>query len=495
MGLQRSDIHSLPLSDVLGMKLDQDLQVGGLQLDSRLLQAGDLFLAISGDQHDGRDYIAQAVAAGAVAIVADRGVTELQRTAAGFLPLLEVDELAQKASGYASRFYAEPSTDIYLAGITGTNGKTTTSRLAAQLLRRQFGQCGVMGTLGSVLDDGVDETLNTTPDAVSLQWQLAEWRSMGVGHVTLEVSSHSLVQGRVAANRFDTAVFTNLSHDHLDYHGDMSRYADAKAQLFAFEGLKSAVINLDDDYAVELQKRLAPSVDLVRYSLANEQAELVASHIRYAGDGIRAHLRSPWGRGELHSPLPADFNLSNLLAAIAVVCSAGASLEDVLEHVPQLQGVPGRMEYVANSLQLQLVVDYAHTPDALLQALSALRPHTTGQLICVFGCGGDRDAEKRPLMGRVATEHADRVIVTSDNPRSEDPNTIIEDVLAGCEFDVEVDADRAGAIKHAVSSARPGDCILIAGKGHETYQQVGAERFPFSDVQHLRLAAVGGVQS
>lgn len=495
MGLQRNDTHSLPLSDLLGIHLDRDPQVGGLQLDSRLLQTGDLFLAISGEQQDGRNYIAEAVAAGAVAIVADKGLSALQRTAAASLPLLEVDELAQKASDYASRFYAEPSADMYLAGITGTNGKTTTSRLAAQLLRRQFGQCGVMGTLGSVLDDSVDEVLNTTPDAVSLQRQLAEWRSMGVGHVTLEVSSHSLVQGRVAATRFDTAVFTNLSHDHLDYHGDMPRYAAAKAQLFAFESLKSAVINLDDDYAVELQKQLAPSVDLVRYSLANEQAELVASHIRHAGDGIHAHLRSPWGRGELHSPLPADFNLSNVLAAIAIVCSAGAAFADVLEHVPQLRGVPGRMEYVANSLQLQLVVDYAHTPDALLQALSALRPHTTGQLICVFGCGGDRDAEKRPLMGRVATEHADRVIVTSDNPRSENPDAIIEDVLAGCEFDVEVDADRAGAIRRAVSTARPGDCVLIAGKGHETYQQVGTDRFPFSDVQHLRLAAIEGVQS
>ncbi len=482
-----------PLSAVLDMPAPA-VEVGGAQLDSRAVQPGDLFLALSGEQHDGRDYIAAAVAAGACAIVADSGVSASQRQAADAVPLVEIENLSIHVSAIAGRCYGEPARELFLAGITGTNGKTTCSRLAAQLIRGYYGQCGVIGTLGAVLDDSVDEALNTTPDAVTVQRQLAQWRDLGVGHAALEVSSHSLVQGRVAALNFDCAVFTNLSHDHLDYHDGMSAYAEAKSRLFAFPGLRQAIVNLDDPYAPEMLAVLNPAAEVIGYSLSDVAAALSCSDIRHAADGVRANISSPWGSGELHCPLPGDFNLSNLLAALAVACCAGVPFEQVLERTPTLSGVPGRMEYVGNELDVQLVVDYAHTPDALLKVLNALRPHTRGQLICVFGCGGDRDQEKRPLMGRVATEHADRVVVTSDNPRTENPHHIVAEVMSGCELDVDVEVDRAAAIARAVKMARPGDCVLVAGKGHETYQQLGQDRLPFSDVQQLRLAAAEAVQ-
>ena len=484
--------HSVSLAALLGEPQAPSLPVSGLQLDSRQVRTGDLFLALPGALYDGRDFIGDAVAAGAVAVLAESGVSGWQRAAAGAAPILEREGLSARLGSLAAAFHGNPSQDMFVAGITGTNGKTTTSRLAAQLLRSRYGQCGVIGTLGAVLDDSADEALNTTPDAIQLQRQLALWRNHGVGHVVLEVSSHSLVQGRINQTCIDTAVFTNLTHDHLDYHGGMREYAHAKAKLFDFDSISTAVINLDDAFAETL--RLRSSVELVGYSLTKPGAALGVGAIRHGNDGIRARLHSPWGQGDLHCPLPGDFNLANLLAAIGIACSAGLSLDEVLEQSSSLRGVPGRMEYVSNQRGLQLVVDYAHTPDALLHALTALRPHTAGQLICVFGCGGGRDAEKRPLMGRVATGHADRVIVTSDNPRDEAPERIIDEVLAGCETGVEVEADRAEAITLAVSGARPGDCILVAGKGHERYQQVGADRLPFSDARQLRLAAGGAEQ-
>ncbi len=486
--------QGVDLARLLDEPLLSDVRISGLQLDSRQVRPGDLFLAMPGHRQDGRDYIGSAVAAGAVAVLAEAGLDPRQRAAADPVPLLELVGLSARLGPIAAAFHGNPGGTLFVAGITGTNGKTTTSRLAAQLLRGRYGQCGVIGTLGAVLDDRVAEAQNTTPDAIQLQRQLARWRAQGVGHVTLEVSSHGLEQGRINGAGIDTAVFTNLTHDHLDYHGDMQQYAAAKTRLFALDSVRTAVINRDDDFAASLQRELSKSVELLDYSLRSSRAALGVANIRHANDGIRARLRSPWGQGELHCPLPADFNLANLLAAIGVAASAGLTLPEILEQAPTLRGVPGRMEYVSNRLGLQLVVDYAHTPDALLQALSALRVHTSGQLICVFGCGGGRDAEKRPLMGRVATERADRVIVTSDNPRDEAAAEIIEQVLAGCESGVEVESDRATAIANAVRSARPGDCVLVAGKGHECYQQVGEHRLPFSDVQQLRLAAAGKEQ-
>ncbi len=469
-----------------------DIPVQGLQVDSRLLRAADVFLAVPGELHDGRDYLAAAAAAGVAAIVAETGLTDQQRAAAGEVPLLEVDGLSAQLGVIAARFYNFPSAHMHLVGITGTNGKTTTSRLLAQLLRHQFHTCGVIGTLGATLADDVVEAVNTTPDALNLQAQLAQWRSEEVAHAVLEVSSHSLVQGRVNALEFDTAVFTNLTHDHLDYHGDMASYGLAKSRLFQARGLGTAVLNLDDPYAEILQSLLDPAIKVIGYSVAGKSAAVRAHDIHYHHSGLEARIDTPWGAGLLRSPLAGDFNLSNLLAALSAACIAGMPFEKILQLAPTLRGIAGRMQYIANDRGLQLVVDYAHTPDALQQALSALRAHVEGELICVFGCGGDRDADKRPLMGRIATQNSDQVIITSDNPRGESPLAIIEDIERGITGPVEIEPNRAAAIALAVARAVPGDCVLVAGKGHEPYQQIGTQRLPFSDADQLRLAAIAG---
>ncbi len=441
----------------------------------------------AGEQHDGRAYLEQAAAAGAIAAVAEAGLSSAQREAAG-IPVVEVAGLAGHVGEIAARFYGRPSEQMAVVGITGTNGKTTTSRILAQLLREELGSCGVIGTLGATTGDTVAEAANTTPDALSLQQQLAEWCGEGVAGAVLEVSSHSLVQGRVNGMHFNSAIFTNLTHDHLDYHGDMDSYARSKALLFSSPGLEHAIINRDDPYADAMIATLAPNTKLWLYGIQRGEVALSASSIHYHDAGLEARVHTPWGDGLLHSPLAGDFNLSNLLAAIAAACLSGMSLQGALDVVPHLKGVEGRMQYVANDRQLQLVVDYAHTPDALAKALGALRAHTEGRLHCVFGCGGDRDREKRPVMGRIAAEHADRLIITSDNPRNEPPLAIIQDILPGVSGDHEIEPDRGAAIALAVASAAPGDCVLVAGKGHETYQQVGDQRLDFSDVEALRLA-------
>ncbi|MEP5764448.1 MAG: UDP-N-acetylmuramoyl-L-alanyl-D-glutamate--2,6-diaminopimelate ligase [Halieaceae bacterium] len=489
MALRENPVALMPLSKLLPQQAGvEDIAIGGLQLDSRQLQAGDAFIALPGDVHDGRDYLGAAAAAGASVILAEVGVSSSQRASAGAVPVVELAGLAERLGEITDIFFAAPSEAMHLVGVTGTNGKTTTSRLLAQLLRAQGGHCGVIGTLGATLGNEAADASNTTPDVISLQRQLAQWRDQSVEHAVLEVSSHSLVQGRVDGLSFNSAIFTNLTHDHLDYHGDMQSYGLAKSQLFLTPELQTAIINLDDPYAKTLMELLPAGVNLLRYSLRDPTAEVSADSIEFHHSGLEARLTTPWGEGLLHSPLAGDFNLSNLMAAISAACVAGVSLQAALAAAPQLHGVAGRMEYVANGAELQLVVDYAHTPDALAQALRALRAHTRGQLICVFGCGGDRDRDKRPLMAEIATECADRVIVTSDNPRGEDPLAIIADITAGASGPVEVESDRAAAIALAVRSAAPGDCVLVAGKGHEGYQQIGDQKLPFSDVAQLRLA-------
>ncbi len=489
--------HAVPLFRLLlGIADAVALPVYGLALDSRRLQPGDLFLALKGEQHDGRDYLAVAAAAGACAVVAEAGLSSAQRKAAGQLPIVEVAGLDAQAGRIAARFFGQPSERMTTVGITGTNGKTTTSRVLAQLLRAQFGSCGVIGTLGATLGNDAVDAANTTPDAVSLHRQLGEWAADDVAAVVLEVSSHSLVQGRVGGIDFDTAVFTNLTHDHLDYHGDMDSYAAAKARLFAVEGLRHAVINGDDAYAEVMRAAVPAGVEVIEYGVTNSAAAVRASQAAYHHGGLEAQLHTPWGDGLVHSPMAGDFNLANLLAAISAACLNGMPLARALAAIPALTGVEGRMQYVDNDRELQLVVDYAHTPDALAQALRALRAHTAGRLHCVFGCGGDRDRDKRPVMGRAADELSDRVIVTSDNPRHESPLAIIDDILPGISGPHEVEPDRAQAIALAVATAAPGDCILVAGKGHETYQQVGEERLEFSDVAELQraLETSGGAQ-
>jgi UDP-N-acetylmuramoyl-L-alanyl-D-glutamate--2,6-diaminopimelate ligase len=463
------------------------IAISGVQLDSRKVEPGDLFLALSGDVHDGRQFIEQAVANGAVAVAAEPPVAGYIDTVS--VPVVEVPELAHEAGLIAARFFADPSAGLRVVGVTGTNGKTTTSALMAQLLRSVGKTCGVIGTLGASLDGAVSAASNTTPDPVALQSQLALWRDMGVDSVGMEVSSHALVQGRVSGVQFRTAIFTNLSRDHLDYHGTMAAYGRAKLQLFTVEGLRNAVINLDEDFAAQILAVIEPDVRTVTYSVRSDRtADIQFSDICFHSDGVTAMLDTPWGCRSFSSPLRGEFNLSNLAAAIAALLVDGQDLDALLEAARNVKSVPGRLQSVENRCGLQVIIDYAHTPDALEQVLLALRPHVEGSLITVFGCGGDRDRGKRSVMGRLACQLSDRVVVTSDNPRGEQPLDILREIETGCTGDFLLLADRAEAIGQAVANAREGDCVLIAGKGHENYQIFEDQRHYFSDEQQARQA-------
>ncbi|MBE9539817.1 MAG: UDP-N-acetylmuramoyl-L-alanyl-D-glutamate--2,6-diaminopimelate ligase [Proteobacteria bacterium] len=483
----------MPLSQLLALPgaANSDVVVRGIQIDSRQVRPGDLFLAVPGECHDGRQFIEQAVANGAVAVLAEPPVS-------GFVdqlsvPLLEQPELQQDVGVIAARLYAQPSRALHMVGVTGTNGKTTTSWLTAQLARAMGKSCGVIGTLGATLGDDVGEAANTTPDAISLQRQLSEWRDQAVYCACMEVSSHALVQGRVNGVDFESAIFTNLSRDHLDYHGTMAAYGRAKMQLFVTEGLGHAIVNLDDDYSTELLSMIGDETRVLTYSASgNKSADVAITEAKFHPGGVTAQLRSPWGKGELSSPLAGEFNLANLAAAISAVALMTDNFPNLLRKVEQLRAVPGRMQLIPNDLGIQLIVDYAHTPDALEHALQALRSHVTGRLITVFGCGGDRDGGKRSIMGRIASDLSERCVVTSDNPRSEDPLSIMRDIELGCSGDYILVVDRAEAIALALSEARAGDCVLVAGKGHEDYQLISGERLHFSDEEQLLLALAKG---
>ncbi|KGE03254.1 UDP-N-acetylmuramoyl-L-alanyl-D-glutamate--2,6-diaminopimelate ligase [Pseudohaliea rubra] len=461
--------------------------VTGVSCDSRTVRPGDLFLACRGREHDGRTFIPAAVRAGAAAVVADAGVAAAHRPAA--VPLLEVDDLAAALGGIASRFFDDPSSELAVVGVTGTNGKTTVSQLVGQLLRALDRPCGVIGTLGASLGDAPGPASLTTPDAVTLQAQLAAWRDQGVGHAALEVSSHALDQGRVNGLTVTTAIFTNLSRDHLDYHGSMRAYGEAKLRLFRHPGLRHAVINLDDPFGARVRGALAAHCAALTVSTrpGRGAAVTVAAPQRDQA-GVGGTLVTPWGSGPFRAPLVGDYNLANVVAAAAAALSLGVALEPVLEALGRLRPAPGRLEAVPNDRGLQVVVDYAHTPDALEKVLMTLREQTDGRLLLVFGCGGDRDPGKRAPMGAVACAFADEVFVTSDNPRSEAPQAILDDIAASCSGTFHLEVDRAAAITAAVAAARAGDCVLIAGKGHEDYQVIGGERLPFSDVACARQA-------
>jgi len=473
------------------------LAVSGVQIDSRLVNPGDLFLACSGYRHDGRRYIAAAIAAGAVAVVSESRDSQafIDIQAINTVPIIELADLSLLCSEIAGRFYQHPSRQLPVLAVTGTNGKTSCSQLMMQLMAATGKRCAVVGTLGVGVDGHFNASINTTPDAVSLQSQLASWQRDGVDAVAMEVSSHGLVQGRVAALAIELALFTNLSRDHLDYHGSMQAYANAKAMLFQQPGLKYVVLNHDDVFSRELAAVLDPTVVPVHYSIEQRgagEAEVWVDALRYHRTGVSGELHSPWGVASFSSPLLGAFNLSNLLAVIASLAVRGQPLPALAAAASALQTIPGRMESVqCVDADINVVVDYAHTPDALEQALKALRLHNkTGKLWCVFGCGGDRDQGKRPKMGSAVEAHCDHVVVTSDNPRFESAEQIINEILSGVQRPSLVEADRAKAITFAITHAASGDSILIAGKGHEQYQQHGDEKIPFDDFKQARLALI-----
>ncbi len=459
-----------------------------MTLDSRIAAAGDLFIAVKGHTSDGRRFIPQAIAQGVAAVIAqaedsdqDGQVREMHG-----VPVVYLAQLPQRLSMLAGRYYGNPAEKLKLIGVTGTNGKTTTTQLMAQWVVRLGERGAVMGTLGHGLVGNLTPSGNTTNSAVEIQQILAALVAGGATLAAIEVSSHGLVQHRVAALPFAAAVFTNLSHDHLDYHGDMEHYQAAKWTLFSEHQVGQAIINADDEVGRAWLHNLpdAIAVSMTTSLPAQHRGRwLSATRINYGNSGVDIVFDSSWGAGEINSVLMGAFNVSNLLLALATLLALGYPLDQLLNTSHQLRPVPGRMEVFAAADKPTVVVDYAHTPDALEKALEALRLHCSGKLWCVFGCGGDRDKSKRPLMGAIAEQLADVVVVTNDNPRNEDPAAIVEDIRAGL-LDpgrVNIIPERAAAVTNSIMQAGEDDIVLIAGKGHEDYQIIGHRRLDYSD--------------
>lgn len=458
-----------------------------LTLDSRKVRPGDLFLAVPGHKQDGRVHIADAIARGAAAVAYEAdGAMDMSAERAVLVP---VRRLAEQLSTIAGRFYGEPSRSLHLVGVTGTNGKTSVTYLIAQALDRMGERCGIIGTLGTGFHGELVLGQHTTPDAIGVQANLASLRKQGAKAVAMEVSSHGVVQGRVAALAFDVAVFTNLSRDHLDYHGSMQAYGEAKARLFKMPGLGCRVLNLDDSFGRELAAEHMES-RLITYSLEDASAYLYCAEARLDDRGIHARLVTPQGERSVRSPLLGRFNVSNVLAAIGALLGMNYPLDEILAVLPQIDGPAGRMQRLGGGDRPLVVVDYAHTPDALEKVLAALRPHAQGRLFCLFGCGGDRDRGKRALMARVAERSADQVVVTDDNPRTEDPTQIIDEIRTGFSAPERVVfmPGRAAAIACCIAASHADDVVLLAGKGHEDYQEVQGIRLPFSDLEQASIA-------
>ena len=464
-----------------------ELNISGMNIDSRNINPGELFLACAGTVRHGVKFIDQAIGNGAIAIALEPAPeTEGFDYEQYSVPVFPVERLHTLVSELAGRFYGHPSEKMQVVGVTGTNGKTSVSQFIAQAIARSK-PCGLVGTLGSGIVGELHDTGHTTPDAVVMQSELAKINEAGAGHVVMETSSHALDQGRVNAVKFDLAIFTNLSHEHLDYHGDMLSYAGAKRRLLEMPGLHSALINSDDGVGREWLANPPQGVEMVSYGLAlnskGERPDIYADNLQLTTSGMQFSVHTRWGEGEINSPLLGRFNAANLLAALGALLLLGFEFEDALQRLNKVETVPGRMERFGAESQPMVVVDFAHTPDALQQVLNALREHTSGRLWCIFGCGGERDCEKRPKMGHIAEEFADSVIVTDDNPRRENAINIIEDITRTLENPdaVYINRDRAAAIERTIGLATSEDVILVAGKGHETEQVVERRRIPYSD--------------
>ncbi len=465
--------------------------VAGIAMDHREIGPGYLFIACSGSNGHGLDYLAQALQRGAVMVLAEVGDAwtpeRIQRIESP-VPVLPVQKLRSQTSEIAARFYAHPARSMRIAGVTGTNGKTSVSLFLARALPSHW-HCVVTGTTGNGFPDQLQPATHTTPDAVHAQRLLAQFKHHGAKTAVMEVSSHALDQYRLEAVPFHTAVFTNLTRDHLDYHGSMLAYAAAKKRLFERPELQLAVMSSNDSMAVELMEQLYGSVRVVachtndRKLQSDEFIRLL--DLQQNDAGMRLSFNSSWGEAEINSKLIGDFNATNLMLALGVMLAWDVPLQEAVQGLESLPPVPGRMQHFGGEGRPLVVVDYAHTPDALQKALTTLRGHTRGRLRCVFGCGGDRDRGKRSQMGALAEALADNIILTDDNPRREPSVGIIADILEGMQQPrlVQVIADRREAIQAAIDSAAEDDVILVAGKGHESWQQVGDQKLPFSDLE------------
>jgi UDP-N-acetylmuramoyl-L-alanyl-D-glutamate--2,6-diaminopimelate ligase len=492
----------------------RDIMVRGLALDSRRVHAGDAFVALRGGTRHGIVFAPAALAHGASVILGEApppddyktptitghvepvsaaprgGGLEVSESFDATAPIVWIDGLRERLGEIAARFFGRPSSSLHVIGVTGTNGKTSIVQLLGAALASLGAQAATIGTLGAGLHGAIRTGERTTPDVINVQALLAEFRDDGASHVAMEVSSHALEQGRVNAVDFEIAAFTNLTRDHLDYHGTMENYGAAKARLFAWPGLRAAVINIDDAFGAALAQSLPAGVQALRFGIENASADLVARNVRSSSEGLRFALTTPWGAAEVATPLLGRFNVANLLAVVGCLGALGYPFEQIRAAIAASQPVAGRMNRIGGGDAPLIVVDYAHTPDALAQALASLRAHTPGKLICVFGCGGERDRGKRPQMAAIAEAHADHVIVTDDNPRGEDGDEIVAQIRAGFAKPqaVEIERDRARAIASALKQARTGDVVLIAGKGHEPYQEVAGVKHPFDDLDVARRA-------
>lgn len=494
------DFHAL---DRLGTRR------GHLAVDSRIVKPGDTFLAYPGEKADGRKFIPQAIERGARAVVWERD---------GFAwdpqwktPHLPVPDLKSRAGFIADYLYDHPSQKLWLIGVTGTNGKTSCSHWIVQAMAALDRKAAVIGTLGAGFPGEMEFSANTTPDAVLLQAKIANFLRRGAECVAMEVSSHGIVQGRINGARFAVAMLTNLSRDHLDYHGNMEVYAAAKARLFHWSGLKYAVLNLDDAFGMQLLHDLeGTGISIIGYGFADTATAHSDSglfrmvwgrNLRASMAGLEFDIEFEAESLKFKTEVLGSFNASNLLGVLATLLASGIAFTEAVRALREVQPVAGRMQQIGGEGDEPLiVVDYAHTPDAMEKVLTTLREAVDtgfpggspgmepGRLVCVFGCGGERDQGKRPLMGEVATRLADEVIITSDNPRDEDPDSIIRDIVMGAAVNHRVEKDRAAAIYRAIQGAHKGDVILIAGKGHETWQEAGGKRFPFSDAEVARRA-------
>jgi murE/murF fusion protein len=455
-----------------------NLKFSSITADSRKVQDGSLFLAYPGVHSDGRNYIFQAIQAGAAAVAWES--RDFAWNPAWQVANVGVSGLKDQVSEIAAEYYGQPSQKLHMVGVTGTNGKTSVSQWIAQALTAIGQKTAVIGTIGNGFVDAQNEASNTTPDAILLQGMLADFATQGAKAVAMEVSSHGLHQGRVNSVQFDVAVLTNLSRDHLDYHETMEEYAAAKELLFTWPGLGISVINADDAFGQRIAAKLKmQSKALLTYGVS--QGDVLATDLKLHQHGLTMRVATPQGDAIVNAPVLGRFNAYNVLAVLATLLALKVSLSEAVAAIAKIKPVAGRMQQFGGDCKPLVVVDYAHTPDALEKVLATLREQVQGKLICVFGCGGDRDAGKRPLMGRVAAKLADCLIVTSDNPRSEDPADIIRQVVSGIDGAYLAEADRATAIKQAVQSARGGDIVLIAGKGHEDYQEIAGVKTPFSD--------------
>ena len=523
----RRSAHGGADARALDLRALDQLGIRRLATDSRRVKRGDTFVAYPGQTQDGRRYVAAAIANGAHSVLWEKRGFRWKR--AWRVPNLGIVNLRARAGLIASRIHDHPSARLWMIGVTGTNGKTSCSHWIARALNDNGLRCAVIGTLGygwyGPAASKLKPLVNTTPDAVWLHAQLAALARRGARAVSMEVSSIGLDQDRIAGVQFDVALFTNLTRDHLDYHRTMRRYETAKTRLFECESLKYAIINLDDEFGARLAKRVKRrGLNVIGYGFglrddsgAARCARVTGSNLVADARGVRFDIVTPWGKAHVASPLLGRFNAFNLLGTLAVLLASGVGLRQAVAALARLAPVPGRMQAVGGGTRPTVVVDYAHTPDALEQVLLTLRgllerfdfrlssfksktekalgagPRPAihaPKLICVFGCGGGRDRGKRRLMGRVAARLADRVVLTNDNPRNEAPLAIIDDILAGGDRDCEIELDRRRAIKRAIHAARRGDVVLIAGKGHETYQEVKGVRRPFSDIEVVRAALV-----